>query len=65
MGLERAETIEKQVKEQLKARFIREVQYSDWVSNVVMVKKGNGKWRMCTDYTDLNKAYLKNPLPLP
>jgi hypothetical protein len=30
-----------------------------------MVKKANGKWRMCTDYTDLNKACPKDPFPLP
>jgi hypothetical protein len=35
------------------------------VSNVVMVKKANDKWRMCTDYTDLNKACPKDPFPLP
>jgi hypothetical protein len=32
---------------------------------VVTVKKANGKWRMCTDYTDLNKACPKDPFPLP
>ena len=47
------------------AGFIREVQYSDWLFNVVMVKKANGKWRMCTDYTDLNKACPKDPFTLP
>ena len=30
-----------------------------------MVKKANGKWRMCIDFTDLNKACLKNSYPLP
>jgi hypothetical protein len=30
-----------------------------------MVKKVNGKWRMCIDYTDLNKACPKDPFPLP
>ncbi|RDY01913.1 hypothetical protein CR513_14697, partial [Mucuna pruriens] len=30
-----------------------------------MVKKANGKWRMCTDYVDLNKACPKDPYPLP
>ncbi|RDX71034.1 hypothetical protein CR513_49656, partial [Mucuna pruriens] len=36
-----------------------------WLANVVMVKKANGKWRMCTDYIDLNKACPKDPYPLP
>ena len=39
--------------------------YPDWLANVVMVKKANGKWRMCVDFTDLNKAYPKDSYPLP
>ena len=42
------------------AEFIREVYYLDWLANVVMVKKANGKWRMCVDFTDLNKACPKD-----
>jgi hypothetical protein len=30
-----------------------------WLANPVLVKKKNGKWRMCVDYTSLNKACLK------
>ena len=30
-----------------------------------MVKKANGKWRMCVDFTDLNKACPKDNYPLP
>ena len=30
-----------------------------------MVKKANGKWRMCVDFTDLNKACPKDSYPLP
>jgi hypothetical protein len=44
----------------LDAGFIRDVQYPSWLANMVMVKKKNGKWRMCTDFTDLNKCYLKD-----
>ena len=40
--------------------FIREVYYLDWLANVVMVKKANGKWRICIDFTDLNKACPKD-----
>ena len=47
------------------AKFIREVYYPDWLANVVMVKKANGKWRMCVDFTDLNKACPKDSYPLP
>ena len=46
-------------------KFIREVYYPDWLANVVMVKKANGKWRMCVDFTDLNKAYSMDSYLLP
>ena len=45
--------------------FIREVYYLDWLANVVMVKKANGKWRMYVDFIDLNKACPKDSYPLP
>ncbi len=31
----------------------------------MLVKKSNGKWRMCVDFTDLNKACPKDAYPLP
>ena len=49
----------------LKAGFIKEVNYPDWISNVVLVKKANGKWRMCIDFKKLNKACPKDSYPLP
>ena len=49
----------------LEVDFIREVFYPDWLANVVMVKKVNGKWRMCVDFTDLNRAYPKDNYPFP
>ena len=39
--------------------------YPEWLANVVLVKKANGKWRMCVDFTDLNKACPKDSFPLP
>lgn len=39
--------------------------YTTWLVNVVMVRKTNDKWQMCTDYTDLNKACPKDSHPLP
>src|SRR5438105_11653756 len=47
------------------ANFIKEVYHPDWLANHVLVKKKNGKWRMCLDYTDLNKVCLKDPFGLP
>ena len=49
----------------LKAGHIEEVRYSDWVCNVVLVEKSPGKWRMCNDFTRLNKFCPKDPYPLP
>ena len=48
----------------LEADFIREVFYPNWLVNVVMVKKSNGKWRMCVDFTDLNKVFPEDSFPL-
>jgi hypothetical protein len=53
------------VKRLLSVSVIREVTYPKWLANTVMVKKANGKWRMCIDFTDLNKACPKNEFPLP
>ncbi|XP_077242431.1 uncharacterized protein LOC143882940 [Tasmannia lanceolata] len=49
----------------LQAGFIRAIQYREWLANVVMVKKANGSWRACIDFSDLNRAYPKDPYPLP
>jgi hypothetical protein len=62
---ERVEAIAVEVEKLLKAQFIQEVYYPDWLANVVLVKKSNGKWRMCVDFTDLNKACPKDSFPLP
>ena len=47
------------------AEFILDVYYPDWLANIVMVKKVNGKWKMCVDFMDLNKACPKDSYPLP
>ena len=49
----------------LEAGFIREIKYPEWLANVMVVPKKGGKWRVCVDYTDLNKACPKNSSPLP
>jgi len=53
------------MKKLLNAGHTREIQYLEWLANVVLVKKANGKWRMCVDVTDLNKACPKDSYPLP
>ena len=44
---------------------IKEVFYPKWLANTVMVKKQTGKWRVCVDFTDLNKACPKDPFSMP
>ena len=61
----RDQAIAEEVRKLQEASFIREVYYPDWLANVVMVKKASGKWRMCVDFTDLNKACPKDSYPLP
>ena len=47
----------------LLASFIRETFYPDWLSNSVLVKKKNGKWRVCIDFTKLNKPAQNTIIP--
>ncbi|XP_017419350.1 uncharacterized protein LOC108329586 [Vigna angularis] len=64
-GEEKRKAIQVEVEKLMNAQFIRELNYTTWLSNVVMVKKSNGQWRMCVDFTDLNKACPKDSYPLP
>ena len=43
---------------------IKEAFFPEWLTNTVVVKKKNGKWRVCVDFTDLNQAYPKGPFPV-
>ena len=60
---ERDKVIAEEVLKLLEAGFIIKVYYPKWLANVAMVKKANGKWRMCVDLTDLNKDCLNNSYP--
>ncbi|KAL5566135.1 hypothetical protein UlMin_029299 [Ulmus minor] len=62
---ERYMAINTEVDKLLKAGFIEEANYPDWIANVVLVKKENGNWRVCVDFTDLNCACPKDSFPLP
>ncbi len=65
MSPEKAKAAGVEVRKLLEAGFIQEIQYSKWLSNVVLVKKASGKWRMCVDFKDLNKACMRDCYPLP
>jgi hypothetical protein len=64
-SVERQDFIRKEVRKLLDAGLIEEVHHPEWLANLVIVPKTNGKLRMCIDYTSLNKAYPKDPYPLP
>ncbi|RVW19843.1 Transposon Ty3-I Gag-Pol polyprotein, partial [Vitis vinifera] len=62
---DRQKVIRNEINKLLEVGFIREVDYSDWLANVVVVPKKEGKWRVCVDYTNLNNACPKDSFPLP
>ena len=62
---DRQKAINEEVGKLLQARAIREVEYPEWLANVVLVKKANGKWRLCIDFTDINRVCPKDSFPLP
>jgi hypothetical protein len=65
MSNDKVELARNEVKRLLSAGVIRELTYPEWLANTIMVKKANRKWRMCTDFIDLNKACPKDEFPLP
>lgn len=62
---EKYKAIVEEVHKLLHVGFIREIYYPKCLTNVVMVKKSNGKWKMWVDFIDLNKACWKDSYPLP
>ena len=59
------EVIKQEVDKLLEVGFIKEIQYPEWLYNVVVDLKKNGKWQVCVDYTNLNDACPKDTFPLP
>ena len=62
---ERKKAINEEVGKLLQAGAIKEVKYPEWLANVVLIKKVNGKWRLYIDFTDVNRAFPKDSFPLP
>ena len=61
----RYKALQDEVDRLLKIGFIRESYYPDWLANLMLVLKPNGKWRISIDFTNLNKACPKDSFPLP
>jgi len=60
-----SDAIEDEVIKLKQVEAIKEVFYLEWLANMVVVKKKSEKWRVCVDFTDLNKAYPKDPFRMP
>nr|ABF99143.1 retrotransposon protein, putative, Ty3-gypsy subclass [Oryza sativa Japonica Group] len=61
----RKDAIKEELTKLLAVGFIKEVLHPDWLANPVLVRKKTEQWRMCVDYTDLNKSCPKDPFGLP
>jgi hypothetical protein len=62
---DKREAIKQEIAKLLEAGFIKEVIHPEWVANPVLVKKKNSEWRICVDYTNLNKHCPKDHFRLP
>jgi hypothetical protein len=65
MSDDKVVAVKSEVQRLLDATVIRRGHVPKWLVNTVPVKKKNGKWRMCIDFTDLNKTTPKDNYPLP
>ena len=59
------EEVKKVVQKMLDAGFIRLCRYAKWISSVVPVQKKDGRWRVCVDFKELNRATPKDEYPMP
>jgi hypothetical protein len=65
MKAEVLKQVKKEVEKMLEAGFIRPCRYAEWISSVVPVQKKDGRWRVCVDFRDLNRATPKDEYPMP
>ena len=65
MNLALKDIVKEELQKLLNVNFIYPISDSKWVSPLVFMPKRNGKWRICVDYQELNKATLKDYFPLP
>ena len=62
---EHADAIRDEVMKFKRAGAIKDVFYPEWLANTMVVKEKNGKWRVCIEFTNLNKACPKDSFPMP
>ena len=62
---EHSNVVKEEVIKLKRVEAIKEIFYLEWLANTVVVRKKSGKWRVCVDFTDLNKACSKGPFLMP
>ena len=62
---EHSDAVKEEVVKLKRAEAIKEVFYLEWLPNIMVVNKKNGKWQVCVDFTDLNEVCPKDPFPIP
>ena len=65
LAKDHVEAVRQEVEKLKEARAIKETFFLEWLANTVVVKKKNGKWRVCVDFMDLNRECPKDPFPMP
>ena len=62
---EHVEVVKSEVIKLKQAGAIKEIFYPQWLANTAVIMKKTGKWRVCVDFTDLNRACPKDPFFMP
>ena len=62
--MEHVKAVKLEVRRLKEARVIKELFFPERLANTLVVKKKNGKWRVCVDFIDLNRARPKDPFPM-
>ena len=65
LSKEHVEVVKDKVRKLKQTGAIKEVFYPEWLANTVVARKKSGKWRVCMDFTDINKACPKDSFPVP
>jgi hypothetical protein len=65
MRTEVLEEVKKEIEKMLEVGFIRSCRYAEWISRILPVQKKDGRWRVCVDFRNLNRATPKDEYPMP
>ena len=65
LSKEHVEVVKDKVRKLKQTGEIKEAFYPEWLANTVVARKKSGKWRVCVDFTDINKACPKDSFPVP